>query len=279
MRRLLPLLCLPLLACKGPPPAPTELDLLGNYLFRMSDPAEYDEERFVEGLRNLDAWLQQNTAGALEGYAVDTLDQDIVDSLDIGALSTDALVGGAVAVGHAFPEHPVGIATAWGDQQEVLQGNYDIYVRNYVGNPDCFARMECDWLEASSASQSKWAGLVKVESVNWIQFRWVEVDGQPWMIHRSWLTEPAWVNLESIKLNAQYLLAITMPADWYGDGGSIRMMTTWLDAQYGVLPVSEDEARRQIVKSMRDQGEMIDGWLSAQLQAYGTVEAMIDAGG
>lgn len=278
MRRLLPLLLAPLLACKAPPQAPTELAQLCNYLFRVSDPADYDEEAMLVGLQNLDGWLQRDIDATAEGYTVDNLDQDIVEALDIGNPDTSALVGAAVAVEQVHWEYPVGVATSWGDQEDVLYKNYDEYSRDYFGDKDCFARQECDWLEASSYSMSKWAGLVTVESTNWIQFRWVDVDGELWMIHRSWLIEPADVSWEELQVNAQYLLAVTMPGDWV-DGGAIRMMTTWIDADYGVLPVSEDFARQQIVNSMQNQGEMIDEWLDEQLDAYGSVDAMLDAGG
>lgn len=279
MRRLiLPVLFVPLLACKAPPEAPTELADLCNYLFRTAAPEDYDEEALVAGLNNLDAWLQADMEATTDGYAVNDLDQDSVAALDIGNPSTDNLVGAAVAYEHVYQEHPVAVATSWADQEEVLDKTYAVYDRTYDGDIDCFAWQECDWIEADSYSESSWAGLIDVQSTNHIQFRWVEVDGEMWMIHRSWLNGPATVSWEELQLNAQYFLAITMPASW-AEGGAIRMMTTWIDAEYAWLPVSEDTARLLVVKSMDKQGEMIDEWLDVQMEDYGSVEAMLEAGG
>ena len=94
---------------------------------------------------------------------------------------------------------------------------------------------------------------------NRIQFRWVETAALGWvLLHRSWLTEPAEVSIDSIEVNAQYFLAVTLP-----DGRTTtRVQATWMDSDYGALPVTEDGAKREIVKSMRKQGEAVDEWLS-----------------
>jgi hypothetical protein len=57
---------------------------------------------------------------------------------------------------------------------------------------------------------------------------------------------------------AQYFVAVTLPAD---PSGTTRVMATWIDSDYGALPVSEDYAKSQIVKSMQNQGEAIDDYL------------------
>jgi len=50
---------------------------------------------------------------------------------------------------------------------------------------------------------------------------------------------------------------VTLP----GDDGTSRVQATWMDSDYGALPVTEDGAKREIVKSMSKQGEAIDAWL------------------
>lgn len=278
---LLPLLASPLLAgtllgCKPPPEAPTDLAQLCNYLFREAGEPEDREEYLLAGIENLDAWLQQDMEATSEGYTVDNLDQSIVETLDIGNPSTSALVGAAVAVDHDHVARGVAIATAWADQEQVLAGNYDLYEREYMGDKDAFIERQELWLEASSYSESSWAGIIKVNSTNWIQFRWVEVEDGWALVHRSWLIEPAEVSWESIEVNAQYLLAVTLPAPWNGSG-SVRMMTTWIDADYGVD--IENYARNQIVSSMLKQGEMIDAWLGEQVEQYGDLDGILEAGG
>lgn len=264
------------LACKPPPTAPTELAELCNFLFREAGEEDDREEFLVLGLQNLDDWLQEDIEATAEGYTVDNLDQDIVDSLGIGNPSTDALVGAAVAVRQAHPPDGIALATTWADQQQVLEGDYSVYDRVWYDDKDAFMLQEILRMEASSYSEANYAGIIKVESDNWIQFRWVETPDGWALVHRSWLTEPAEVSWDQIKVNAQYLLAVTIPATW-NPGGSIRMMTTWIDADYVVL--DEDFARNQIVNSMVNQGTMIDEWLDEQFALYGDVAGVMAAGG
>lgn len=273
---LLPLLASALLGCKPPPEAPTDLAQLCNYLFREAGEDEEREDYLLAGIENLDTWLQQDMEATSEGYTVDNLDQTIVETLDIGNPSTSALVGAAVAVDHDYSARGVAIATAWADQEEVLAGNYDLYEREYFGDKDQFIGRQEMWLEASSYSESSWAGIIKVNSTNWIQFRWIETPDGWALVHRSWLIEPAEVSWESIEVSAQYLLAVTLPAPWNGSG-SVRMMTTWIDADYGVD--IENYARNQIVSSMLKQGEMIDEWLAEQVEEHGDLDGILEAGG
>lgn len=274
MRRALPNLsivaaCTLLLpGCKPPPDAPTELAQLADYLFHEMGQPEEDEEYLVAGLENLDAWLKTDIDATAEGYTVDNLSQDYVAELDIGNPSTDALVGAAVAVRHTYGVMGPAVATAWADQEDVLSGNYDLYEREYFGDKDAFINREDSFLEASSYSESSWAGLVNVDSTNWIQFRWVETEMGWVLMHRSWLIEPAEVSWDAIKVNAQYLLAVTLPAEW-NSSGSVRLMTTWIDSEY---PLNmEDFARNQMVSSMQKQGEMIEEWLDESVEQHGSV--------
>ncbi len=283
-----------LLACRPPPTAPVELEDLCNFLFREAGEDEEREELLREGLANLDAWLEQDIEATLEGYTVDNLDQDIVDGLGITGYqseelqgldtrvpywldgrgpSTDRLVGAAVAFRHGHQVDGLALATVWGDQQEVLSGDYDIYERTWKQDPDDFMAERIDRAEASSYSEADF-GPIQVTSRNRIQFRWVQTEDGPVLIHRSWLTEPAEVSWETISVRAQYLLAVSLPAPWAPEG-AVRLMATWIDADYGVN--IEDYARNQMVKSMREQGEMIDAWLDAQFAAHGDVEGVLDA--
>ena len=43
-------------------------------------------------------------------------------------------------------------------------------------------------------------------------------------------------------------------------GKTVRTMATWMDADYGAIPITEDGAKNEIVKSMQKQGEQVDEW-------------------
>jgi len=289
-----------LLACKPPPTAPTELAELCNFLFREAGEGDEREEYLRLGLQNLDDWLQVDIDATAEGYTVDLLEQEMVDGLGISGYtiesvaaldaagaptpiwldgrgpSTAALLGAAIAVRQEYPPDGIALATTWADQQEVMDGDFNVYERTWYDDKDAFMQREILRMEASSYSEADYFGLIKVNSNNWIQYRWVETPDGWALVHRSWLVQPAEVSWDGVSVNAQYLLAVTLPATW-NPGGSIRMMTTWIEAKYGGL--DRDYALTQINKSMAGQGAMIDEWLSEQFAIYGDVEGVMEAGG
>lgn len=256
-----------LLAGRPPPTAPVEREDLCKLLFREAGQGEEREELLREGLANLDAWLGQDK---LQG-----LDTRVPYWLDGRGPSTDRLVGAAVAFRHGHRVDGLALATVWGAQQEVLPGVDDIYERTWKQDPDGVMAERIDRAEASSCSEADF-GPILVASRNRIQFRWVQTGDGPVLIHRSRLTEPAEVSWETISVRAQYLLAVSLPAPRAPEG-AVRPMATWIDADYGVN--IEDDARNQMVRSMREQGEMIGARLDAQFAAHGDVEGVLDAAG
>jgi hypothetical protein len=254
IRLAVPLLLLA--ACKAPPEAPTELEDLTAFLFAHID--DDDDEALVAGLENLAPWLDDNLEATLEGYQIDALDQDAVNALDERDRFVDGLVGASVATSHAFDIEPVVAAIAVEDWALILGDNYDVYERDFLTDPLCFPPIDCQRLDASSYSESSWAGLVKVISRNDIQFRWVETQLGWMMVHRSWLVEPADISWNEIKVDAQYFLSVVLP-----DGNNaVRLQATWIDASYGILPVGENYAKQEIIRGMQKQGERVEEWLA-----------------
>lgn len=258
MRRtaILPPLLLVAVGCKPPPQAPDALEDLCGYIFHHMGDEEPDE--LIMGIENLDAWLQRgnNLESTIEGYQITNLDQEAVLALDIkNARSVNSLIGAAVAVEHDSGLKKMSDTTVVADWAQVVPKNYDEYSRDFERNPSCFPDRDCTELAATSYGLSKWAGIINVETWNDIEFRWVETDLGWAFAHRSWLTRPAEVSLDGVDVFAQYFLGVTIPD---GDGQTIRLMATWIDADYGALPVSEDYAKSQIVTSMQNQGEAIE---------------------
>ncbi len=261
MRRVhLPLFAALSLGCAPPPEAPAELEQLCNYVFTHFD--DEDPEALVAGLDNLDAWLSKgdNLASTIEGYQIDNLTAEAVEPIDTSSKKVTGLVGAAVANQHEHGLRPMAKASVVDPWGEVIKANFDVYERNYYRDERCFPSRDCLRLGATSYGESKFAGLIKVTSRNRIQFRWVETDLGWVMLHRSWLTEPADASLESIEIHAQYFMALTLPD---GDD-TVRVQATWIDADYGPLPISEDGAKREIVRSMSKQGEALEEWLDSQ---------------
>ena len=251
--------------CKPPPQAPQELEELCAYLFHhMADEPDEDGAmlEFEAGITNLDAWLNKgnNLENTLEGYQITALDSEAVDALgNQSARGVDELIGAAVAIDHPFGRKRMAFATVVADWAKVVPENYDEYYREFDKDPSCFTDRSCTELEASAYGASSWAGLVDVETWNDIEFRWVETDIGWVVAHRSWLTRPGNASWDSLEIHAQYFLGITLPN---GDNDSIRLMSTWIDTEYGVLPVSEDFAKQQIVTQMQNQGDAINEFLA-----------------
>jgi hypothetical protein len=250
--------------CKPPPDAPERFEELCDYIFAHAD--DEDSEEVVAGLTNLNAWMEKpgNLESTSEGYTVSKLSKQSVGDLKMntnGTPDVSALIGAAVAVRHGVSMKAVAQTTVVDDWERVADGNYDVYRRNFGDqSPGCFPKKNCEELTASSYSSSKWAGLIEVESKNKIDFRWFyseEID-EWFLVHRSWLVEPATVTPDSynIEVRAQYFLAVTSKVK----GKTVRTMATWMDADYGAIPISEDGAKNEIVKSMQKQGEQVDEW-------------------
>ncbi len=250
--------------CKPPPDAPERFEELCDYIFGHTDDEE--PEAVVAGLDNLKRWMEKpgNLESTSEGYTISKLSQDSVSDLRFDtsqAPDVSSLIGAAVAVRHGASLKRMAQTTVVDDWQQVADGQYEEYRRNFGSQtPTCFPSKNCEDLTATSFSKSSWAGLIEVDSKNKIDFHWFysEETGKWYLVHRSWLTEPASVDPDRYDINvrAQYFLAVTSKIN----GKTVRTMATWIDADYGAIPISDDGVKNQIVDSMVKQGDFVDEW-------------------
>lgn len=243
----------------APPPAPENLEELCKYIFTHT-PDEKDRE-LVNGLENLHVWINEgeNLENTIEGYQINNLQQNSLENLDeknrtIG----ENLIGAAVGYDHANPIRKLVKAAFVVPWDEVVPDTYDEYDREFESDPSCLLDYECEWLEYDTNSVSTWAAIVTVEAHNKGQVRWVETE-YGWMnVQRTWMSEPAAVSWDSLEVNANYFIGIMMPL---GNNRTVRISATWIDTDYGSLPVSEDWAKGQVVDSMQDQNISIEEYL------------------
>ena len=250
--------------CTPPPPAPTELEELSSYIFTHARDGLNEEgsksddtDQLAEGLENLKDWLDIDLAATLEGYSVDSLSTEMIQDFDQSGRGADFLLGAAVATDSQFCTERYVEALVTDDQSVIYADNYNVFERTYDSDPSCFPSRECMEVEGQSYGEATWAGLIDVISLSNVQFRWVETQYGWMMVQRSWLDQPAEVSWEGVNVYGQYFLGVVLPN---GDS-SIRMQATWIDTEYGVLPVSEDFAKQQIVKSMQDTGQQLEVWM------------------
>ena len=83
------------------------------------------------------------------------------------------------------------------------------------------------------------------------------------IIQRTWMKVPAVITPESLglRVDAQYFVSVILPHE---NNRSIRANATWIETEYGALPVSEDWAKSQIVSTMVKQEEAIEDWLTEE---------------
>ncbi len=150
--------------CKPPPDAPERFEELCDYIFGHTDDEEQDA--VIAGLENLNVWMEKsgNLESTAEGYTISKLSQESVGDLKFDTNRTpdvSSLIGAAVAVRHDLSMKKVAQTTVVDNWEEVAEGNYDEYNRNFGNqNPSCFPGRNCESLTATSFSKSKWAGLV-----------------------------------------------------------------------------------------------------------------------
>ena len=263
-----PLRCLlfvPSMACflQVPPEAPSELEELCKYLF--AHLADEDPEALQMGLSNLDTWMytDDNLQQTLEGYQVHNLDDDSVAELDdIERSIRSNLIGAALGYKHDHSMTDLVQTMFVDDWSAVSDGLYEAYDRQFSEPPSCLVNRECIWNTYETDSISNYI-IVKVDGITTGQVRWVETPYGWALVQRTWLKEPAEVTPDAydITLYSQYFLNVTAPTR---DGDILRTTASWIDSEYGVIPITEDYAKVMIIDNMKKQNEDIIEWIEMQ---------------
>ena len=250
IRALIPLAA-GMFGCKGPPDAPKKLEALTSYLFDKT--RDGSDEELAAGLVNLGAWLEDGYQDATEGYRVSDLGQPSVDALDDRTFNLTGLAGAAVTtrIGHKIK--PVIDVIAMGDNTRIYGNMYEAYVRDWETDGDCHVARECLWGAADIRSTADY-GLVTVESKYRSEYRWVETEDGWAHLQRTWLLEP--IEVLGIQTNATFYLGVSL-----ADGSRTeRLQASWAAIQTD-LPITEENALNQTIKSLIETEEDIDVWL------------------
>ncbi len=242
----------------APPDAPARLENLCGYIF--DHIGDEDDDALVEGVVNLRTWLGKGDNFALtqEGYSITQLGEQVVDDLDGRNRSAKDLLGAAVAYDHGHKTKSVVKALTVANQMKVFEDNFVDYEREFNRNSSCYPSRECLELVADTRTDSKIAG-ADITTFNKLQYRWVDADGTWVSLRRNWLKRPADASVlgSDIVLEGQYFVGITMP--W--KGGTARIIATWMDADYGALPATDDFIKGQIVSTMQKEGDQLEDYL------------------
>lgn len=261
--RLFPLLALALVGCKRPPEAPAELSELCGFFFTAM--GEEDDAALEDAVENLAAWFSENgLEGPEEGFEVTQIDVETAYDLpDIDLSETsqeefvDGLVGAAVVNVHEHELDELAYAIIAADQNEVQPGDYQVFERTFLDDPDCFLDLGCNLTEAYNYSEASYAGVLNVKSENRAQWRWVRTENRRALVHRAWLTGPAEINPALAAIPAEFFVTATFELD---DGTMVRMQTVWF-----VATLASVEANAFLLSSfvgaLSNSGDQVENWL------------------
>jgi len=246
--------CLWLAGCPRPPDAPTTLDELCSYLF-VHHPDE-DPAEMAAGLGNLTVWLGEHWAETEDGVVVHGLDQETVDALDGTERSVEDIVGVAVASESDHTVDEAAHALLEVDQLEVHPDVYNSYSREYVTDLDCFMDHTCDRLDTTEAMDINLAlGVTSVHDT-YNQYLWVELEGGPSLVQRSWLPEQPVVTM--VDVYEQFYINALVPID----GGHYRLQSTWMVNDQTLL--GEDAILYMVGKGQQQNADNLEAWLDGE---------------
>jgi hypothetical protein len=254
----LPLCALLASGCR-PPPAPEELDELCAYLFGHF--ADENPRELEAGMTNLDVWMRAHLEDTLEGYEVTNLSDAAVDVLDERNHNTEEMLGAAVGVlVETYDPYAISIALTVEDPVEVIPGAHEDYVRTFLTDTECWVDMDCDRLQTTNHLMDNYPILGDVDSENFSEFRWVELETGLSMVQRAWLTRPSEVEYEAFELNDQYYLNVLLP---HGATGTLTLQSMWVDARLNDDSVPESLALNLVISQMKAVYDDVAAFLDA----------------
>jgi len=260
-QRLLLLLapCLWLTAgCKRLPLAPDNLEELTNHLYLHFE--DEDPEHIVSGLVNTRLWLDEHFEEATGGYEVYNLTSEAVEGLEGVDPDLEGQVGVAVATDLNFGVEELVKTVVAVDSAVMDPDAYPVYDRTFVTDRDCFLNRECEMVTYDIDMTSTYPLGIVVSSKNRSQFRWIETDEGLACVQRSWMLEPAEVNVNWLEVDQQFYFAVQMP-----NGDTTRRIDAgWLIMRTGALPVSEAMVMKLAVGAMSDSAHVVANYLAEQ---------------
>jgi len=250
---------LPLLgvAC-GPPDAPETLDDLSSFLF---EHVWDEDEAYLEvGIDNLVEWLDTNFEETHEGYSVQNLSQEAVESLEGDERSVEGLIGAAVGYDIGYPTDQVVKAMVFEDPLILYPGDYEMYERDYQTDTECFRTRECLTLEFLQHVVVNYPLGIQVDAQSRTQYHWVETKHGWAAVYRNWSRWPPDINVGWLSVDQQYYMAVSFPK---ADGTTRRVESMWVKAELGNADVPEGMALNMTIDTMLGTGPKLEAYFES----------------
>jgi hypothetical protein len=244
------------LACKAPPDAPTEMNELTSYLFvHMGDE---DPEYLEAGMANLQTWVDDNWNPLQEGYRVQSLTTEAIESIG-ESINSEEIVGVAVGSNITYDPKTVNTFALEHDPNLIYPDNYEYNIRTYIEGEDCWFEQSCDILHYESHILNKLPLGIEVESFIEVQYRWIELpDGTKASVGRRWMQDPAIANVDWVDIRQEYAIMTVIPTE---NGQSRMVDVDWLILFLGELPMPEDMALQMGLDTMQKNHGVLQAYI------------------
>jgi len=248
--------------CRHLPEAPQELDELCGYLFEHAND-EPDLLTLEAGAINLDAWLDTSIAATSEGYSVNTLSDDAVNTLNDGERTLDGVKGAAVGYTSENDAETLMSTLVRASPQDMYPDQYKEFRREWTGDPECFAAGDCESLAAESFSTLSLPMGIEAEVDSMVQYRWVDTEefGRV-AIQRTWMHVPPTIAPPAsdwLSVDQQYYVWMFIPNN--DVAGSRSIQATWMVASVaGAYP--EEFVLQTVVGSMQGNSTGLDDYIA-----------------
>ena len=256
MRFPLLMLCVAAIGCRRPPDAPNKLNELTGYLFVHA--ADDDHAELEAAFGNLRSWMNTRLEETTDGYTVDNLSQDEVNTLDACERDIDGLIGAAVGTVSDYQVDDFVRTLVTAPLLEVYD-NYLKYEREaYVNDARCFASMECTQYFYDTYSTKKFPLGIEAKAASRVQHQWVDTDEGAAHIYRSWLMMPINATPDWVNVQQQFYLSVMMP---WKSNQSIRLQAIWAVTEFANAPVPDAMALQIAIDEMQSDADTLEAWL------------------
>ena len=242
--------------CKRPPDAPNELNQLTGYLFVRA--ADDDHEELAAGFNNLRTWLRTRLEETTDGYTVDNLSQDEVNTLDACDRDIRGLIGAAVGTLSTYPVEEFVETLLMASQMEVYDNYVSFRRESYRNDAECFVAKDCDQYFYDSYATKRFPLGIQAKSSSRVQHQWVELDDGTAHIYRSWLTLPVQATPDWVDVQQQFYLSAMMP---WTNNQSLRLQAIWAVTEFANAPVPEAMALQIAIDEMQNDAKALESWL------------------
>lgn len=247
------------LACKAPPPAPTELSELARFFFREHH-AE-DTTFLDEGAGNLAGLLADidPDADALErAFAGAALEED--DVAGIARPERDPAACDALAVADRSP-WPLAEHLQYMVLSDLVETSLtaSIYERSFdVTDPTCFLDRSCESMRTENRIYRD-TFLLKVEYTLTKEYRWITSESLgDVVISRGWIEEEAHGESDANHIYQNYEIDLYIP-----DGEeTLRLFGVWTESDYAGLDA--ETAYSLSMNATADALKYLDSWIADQ---------------